>query len=109
MSETTVEDTPDLARLLRTPLFWVCLLVLGLGSILYYPIFFPSTIQTLSAQGEEFFFQAHEAAGAPVLILSLWLFYRRSHYRDLLRGPGSTRAVISTGDRTREARESSRA
>lgn len=93
MSEATVEDTPDLAGLLRTPLFWVCLLVLGLGSILYYPIFFPSTIQTLSAQGEEFFFQANEAAGAPVLVLSIWLFYRRSHYRDLLRGPGSTGAA----------------
>ena len=90
VSEATIEESPGLAGLLRAPLFWVGLLVVGLGSILYYPIFFPSTIQTISAQGEEFLFQANEAAGAPVLVLSLWLFYRRSHYRDLLRGPGST-------------------
>jgi len=93
VSDGRVEETPGLAGMARTPLFWLGLLVLGLGSTLYYPAFFPASIQTLSAQGEGFFFQANEAAGAPVLVLSFWLFYRRSHYRDLLRGPGSTAAA----------------
>jgi exosortase len=75
---------------IRAPLFWVGVLAFGLSCFVYYPLFFPATIHTLGVQGEQFFFEANEAAGAPVLILSLWLFYRRSHYRDLLRGPGAT-------------------
>ena len=78
--------------MVRAPLFWIGLFALGLGCFVYYPLFFPATYRTLGAQGEQFFFEANEAAGAPVLILSLWLFYRRSHYRDLLCGPGSPTA-----------------
>jgi len=77
---------------IRTSRFWAGLVALGLGCFVYYPVFFPANYRTLGAQGEQFFFEANEAAGAPVLILSLWLFYRRSHYRDLLRGPGATTA-----------------
>jgi exosortase len=76
----------------RAPLFWIGLFALGLGCFVYYPLFFPATYRTLGAQGEQFLFEANEAAGAPVLILSLWLFYRRSQYRDLLRGPGAPTA-----------------
>jgi exosortase len=89
VSEARVEETRGLAGILRSPLFWACLLLLALGSYTYYPLFFPPTIHRLAAQSEEFFFEVNEAAGAPVLILSLWLFYRRSHYRDVLRGPGA--------------------
>ena len=64
-------------------------LVLALIAFAYYPAFFPPSIHSLEGQTEGFFFEANEAAGAPVLILALWLFYRRSHYLDLLRGPGS--------------------
>jgi exosortase len=90
VSEGTVDEPPDLAGMIRAPLLWMSLLVLGLSAYLYYPIFFPAPLQTLSARGEEFFFQANQALGPPVLVLSLWLFYRRSHLRDLLNGPGST-------------------
>jgi exosortase len=60
----------------------------GLISLIYYPLFFPSDHAALAIQSEEFFFEPNEAAGAPVLVLSFWLFYRRSHYLDVLRGPG---------------------
>jgi exosortase len=67
---------------------WLGAFVLVLAAYLYYPSFFADNHRELAAQGEQFFFQANDAAGAPVLILSLWLFYRRIHYRDLLSGPG---------------------
>jgi exosortase len=89
MQDGTVEAAPGFASRIRTPIFWASLFAVGLGIRVYYPLFFPSTRQTLGARGEEFFFQANEAAGAPVLILSLWLLYRRAHYRDLLLGPGA--------------------
>jgi len=89
VSEAATEEVPGFAAVVREPFFWVGLFALGLGCFLYYPLFFPSTIHTLKAQSEQFFFEANEAAGAPVLILSLWLFYRRSHYLDVLRGPGA--------------------
>ena len=79
----------DLASRLREPVVWAGLLALALIGVLYYPLFFPPSSQELALQGEEFFFEANEAAGAPVLVLSLWLFYRRSHYRDLLLGEGA--------------------
>ncbi len=82
-------DHAGFVRALRNPVAWVWLFALGLACIAYHPAFFPPTVQALGVQSEEFFFEANEAAGAPVLILSLWLFYRRSHYLDLLRGPGS--------------------
>jgi exosortase len=73
---------------LRLPLFWVCLSVGLLGVYLYAPLFSPSAQQTLAVQGEHFFFEVNQAPAAPVLILALWLLYRRSHYRDVFRGPG---------------------
>ncbi|MFP6654413.1 MAG: hypothetical protein VCB25_02220, partial [Myxococcota bacterium] len=75
--KSAAEVPPILLSRLRSPVFWLGGLVLALAATLYYPFFFPDTLRALSAQGEEFFFQANEAAGAPVLILSLWLFYRR--------------------------------
>ena len=82
-------ESSGLEATLRSPAAWAWFVVLVLAAVAYYPAFFPPDIHTLSVQSEEFLFEANEAAGAPVLILSLWLFYRRSHYRDLLRGPGS--------------------
>jgi exosortase len=74
---------------LRDPLTWALLAAFALASFLYYPLFFPETPETLIAQGEDFFFEANEAAGGPVLLLTLWLLYRRSHYLDLLQRPGA--------------------
>ena len=82
-------DGNSLAALLRSPLFWVGLIAVGLACLVYYPLFFPPSLHELAVQSEEFFFEANEAAGAPVLILSAWLLFRRSHYRDLLRGAGA--------------------
>lgn len=91
--EATTEATAEARRILlsrlRSPTFWLAGLVLTLAAALYFPFFFPDSPQSLGGQSEQFFFQANEAAGAPVLILSLWLFYRRSHRRDVLKGPGS--------------------
>ncbi len=96
MSEGTIEEARGLAAIagrVREPFFWSGSFVLGLGCFLYYPLFFPPTILALNVQSEQFLFEANEAAGAPVLVLSLWLLYRRSHYRDVLRGPGAPRAA----------------
>lgn len=93
VSGAAVEETPGLAGMLRTPLFWTCLLALGLAAYVYYPLFFPPSFQTLNVRSEAFFFQANEAAGGPVLVLALWLAFRRSHYRDVLRGPGASAAA----------------
>ena len=73
----------------RSPLPWLGFVVIALATYLYFPLFFPADLHSFSAQGEQFFFQANEAAGGPVLVLSLWLFYRRSHLRDVLNGPGN--------------------
>lgn len=78
----------------RSPLFWLVLVVLGLTAFVYAPLFFPANDHEFTAQGEEFFFEANQSAGAPVLLLAAWLFYRRSHYRDLLAGEG---AAVSGG------------
>ncbi|MBW2426589.1 MAG: exosortase-associated EpsI family protein [Deltaproteobacteria bacterium] len=88
MSEAGNDPIGGLASALRAPLTWGILAALGLGAFVYYPLFFPPSHAALTVQSEEFFFEANEAAGAPVLVLSLWLFYRRSHYLDVLRGPG---------------------
>jgi exosortase len=88
LSDVLTEEESRISALLRTPLVWAILAVLGLAAFLYYPLFFPSSHHALSQQSEEFFFEANESAGAPVLVLALWLFYRRSHYLDVLRGPG---------------------
>jgi exosortase len=81
---------------LRDPLVWAVLATLALGALLYYPLFFPETVQSVTAQSEDFFFEANEAAGGPVLMLTLWLLYRRSHYLDLLRQPGAPRVASLT-------------
>lgn len=93
MSEAaSVESTTageGLAGWVRSPLFWLVLVVVGLAIYVYEPLFFPANDHEFTAQGEEFFFEANQSAGAPVLMLAAWLFYRRSHYRDLLSGSGS--------------------
>jgi exosortase len=78
-----------LAERLRNPVFWLVVAVAGLVAYVYQPHFFPDTHQEFTAQGEEFFFEANQSAGAPVLMLGAWLFYRRSHYLDLLATSGS--------------------
>jgi len=88
-SDERGEPRAGLAAVLRMPLLWLGLLTVGLTCFLYYPLFFPPSVQRLALQSEEFFFEANEAAGAPVLVLAFWLLYRRSHYRDLLLGRGA--------------------
>jgi exosortase len=95
LSEGKTGGATGIEALLRRPLVWVCCLLIGLSGWLYWPLFFPPTHLPLDVRGEEFLFQANEAAGAPVLILVLWLFYRRSHYRDLLGGPGAPVAATA--------------
>jgi exosortase len=94
VSEAGTVDRSDparsgLAARLQSPLLWLALVVAGLVAYVYHPLFFPDTHQEFTAQGEEFFFEANQSAGAPVLMLATWLFYRRSHYLDLLSGTGS--------------------
>ena len=89
MSEETKHVASDYAARFRSPFFWCCLLVFGLGALAYFPAFFPPSIVAIDVQSEQFFFEPNEAAGLPVLILSAWLFYRRSHFLDVLRGPGA--------------------
>lgn len=87
-NEANGERAGDLASALRSPTAWLIALAVVLASYLYYPFFFPDTRNDLIEQSELFFFEANQAAGAPVLVLALWLFYRRSHYLDLLNGAG---------------------
>ena len=84
-------QSPDegLAARLRSPVFWLVVAVAGLVAYVYRPLFLPDTHHEFTAQGEEFFFEANQSAGAPVLMLAAWLFYRRSHYLDLLAASGS--------------------
>ncbi|HKK51023.1 MAG TPA: exosortase/archaeosortase family protein [Myxococcota bacterium] len=84
------EARPEPAPLafLRDPLAWMLLVVLGLTAFLYGPLLFPEEDAALATRSDEFFFEANEAAGAPVLLLALWLFYRRSHYLDVLASGG---------------------
>ena len=63
-------------------------LVALLGAALYGPLFVTPSRMTVAAQSAEFFFEPNEAAGVPVLVLTAWLFYRRSHYLDVLDGNG---------------------
>jgi len=72
-----------------TPRAWLLLVAGGLLAWIYQPLFFPESHQALALQSEEFFFEANEAAGAPVLILTAWLVYRRSHYLDVFRSGGA--------------------
>lgn len=76
------------AEWLKSPFLWLAIASGGLACFLYYPLFFPPTHVNLALQSEEFFFEANESAGTPVLVLSAWLFYRQSHYADLLLGRG---------------------
>jgi exosortase len=70
------------------PNVWWAVALLTLLGLVYGPLFLAPSHQDLSLRSEEFFFQPNEAAGAPVLVLTAWLFYRRSHYLDLLHGRG---------------------
>ncbi|CAM9425495.1 unnamed protein product, partial [Discosporangium mesarthrocarpum] len=72
-----------------TPRAWLLLVAGGLIAWIYRPLFFPESHQALAIQSEEFFFEANEAAGAPVLLLTAWLVYRRSHYLDVFRSGGA--------------------
>ncbi len=88
----TSADSPAAAgwsRRVRLPIVGASALVLGLVSYLYGPLLFPPATRELAVEGGQFFFEVNEAAGAPVVILSLWLFFRRSHLRDVLHGPGA--------------------
>lgn len=80
---------PKSTAWLKSPLFWLVLAVVVLAAYVYEPLFLPPHDTEFTAQGEEFFFEATQSAGIPVLMLAAWLFYRRSHYRDLLSGGGS--------------------
>jgi exosortase len=93
LSDALIVEKAGIVRLLRTPLNWAILVAVALAGVLYAPVFFPDSAHDILDQGEQFFFEANEAAGAPVLALSLWLFYRRSHYRDLLKRRGAPRAA----------------
>lgn len=95
MSEGSWDGAPRLAAMLRRPFVWACALALGLGLRAFYPVLASDRARSLSVESEEFFFQPNEAAGLPVLVLSIWLFYRRSHYRDLLGGGGATLRAIA--------------
>ena len=95
MSEGATERGTRLISVFRAPFFWVSLAAGVLACFLYYPLFFPTSYQDLSLQSEEFFFEANEAAGAPVLVLALWLFYRRSHFLDVLVGRGAMGAGLA--------------
>ncbi len=89
LSETSPNDGAGPANLFVRPLFWLVSAALLGGAVVYGPLFMAPSHQDLSLQSENFFFQPNEAAGAPVLLLAAWLFYRRSHYLDVLNGRGS--------------------
>jgi exosortase len=89
LSEGEAQGFAGLSAGLRSPFAWACALALVLGATVYLPLFFPPSQASLSEHGERFFFELNEAARGPVLLLALWLFYRRSHYRDVLMGPGA--------------------
>lgn len=73
---------------LRAPLVLASGLVLVLFAVVYGPLFFPARVGSIASEGDQFFFEVNQAAGAPVLVLALWLFYRRIRRRDVLNGPG---------------------
>ena len=88
MAEDPVDESTAPA-FWSTPRAWLLIVAGGLIAWIYQPLFFPQSDTTLALQSEEFFFEANEAAGAPVLILTAWLVYRRSHYLDVFRAGGA--------------------
>lgn len=88
MSETSASNGTGSGSGFARPLFWLVAATLLGGAVVYGPLFLAPSHQDLSLQSEDFFFQPNEAAGAPVLALAAWLFYRRSHYLDVLSGRG---------------------
>jgi exosortase len=89
LSESSARLEPGVATWLRSPVPWAIGTALCLVAYVYGPLLFAEVSGDLEGQGDQFFFEANEAAGAPVLVLSLWLFYRRSHLRDLLASAGN--------------------
>jgi exosortase len=88
LSESSSHSGSAGAHLLSRPAFWLAAVTLVLLGVVYGPLFLAPSHQDIALQSEEFFFQPNEAAGAPVLALTAWLFYRRSHYLDVLNGSG---------------------
>jgi len=84
------EDRVATFEWLRSPLVLASGIVLVLLAVVYGPLFFPSEVGSIASEGDEFFFEVNQAAGAPVLVLALWLFYRRIRRRDVLNGPGAS-------------------
>ena len=70
LSDGSIEEKTASQNWLASPFLWVSVALSGLVCFLYYPFFFPSSHQAIALQSEEFFFEANEAAGAPVLVLS---------------------------------------
>jgi exosortase len=95
LSEGSLTRRSDPGSLLRSPELWVGLGALVVGCLVYAPAFFPESTRSLTTESEEFFFQPSGAASAPVLVLSLWLFYRRIHLRDVLCGVGAPIAAAA--------------
>ena len=95
MSDSESDDraTPEASATAQpfwlTPPAWLLMVAVGLIAWISQPLFFPSSHATIALQSEEFFFEANEAAGAPVLVLAAWLVYRRSHYLDVFRSGGA--------------------
>ena len=94
MSDETTRD--EGTRAIQVPMLGLGALAALLIAFLYAELFFPESHVPIATESEEFFFEANEAAGAPVLVLAAWLFYRRSHYRDLLLGPGAPLPAIAS-------------
>ena len=80
---------PSADRFVGSREFYATAILLAIGAYLFYPYFLLEGAAAGSSDTEQFFFEVNESAGAPVLILAAWLYYRRSHLRDVLRGPGS--------------------
>jgi len=93
VSEATIAErdpaSAGLGAWAKSPLFWLTLIVVGLVVYVYEPLFLPPVDSALSAESEQFFFEASQSNGLPALVLAAWLFYRRSHYLDLLAGRGA--------------------
>ena len=80
----------------RAPIVWIAVSSLILLAVLYGSFITsrPGSVSAVLVESEQFFFEVNEAAGLPVLILTLWLFYRRLHLRDVLTGEGDLPSAV---------------